>query len=276
MQIPFTKMHGLGNDFVLLDARHTPLSLSATSFARLADRRYGVGCDQVLVLEPPTLVGALACYRVINADGTVAGHCGNGVRCVAKYLHDAGEVRGTTLEIEIDGRAYTLTLAATGEVKVDMGIPSFVPAEIPLDVAKEAPDYALTFEGEELRFGAVSMGNPHAVFCVTDVALAPVVTLGTFLQTHPLFPARVNVGFMEQIETDRIRLRVFERGAGETPACGTGACAAVALGIRAGRLARCTEVLLPGGALKIEWSGESAPLFMTGPAATVFKGTIEL
>lgn len=276
MRISFTKMHGLGNDFVLLDARHAPLDLSATQLARLADRRYGVGCDQVLMIDRATVPGAVARYRIFNADGSPAEHCGNGVRCVAKYLHDQGVVRGDSFAIEIDGRCFTLAFTPAREVRVDMGIPCFTPAAIPLAVAAEAVEYPLQFGSHELRFGAVSVGNPHAVFEVADVDTAPVAELGAFLQAHPLFPARVNVGFLQVLAPDRVRLRVFERGVGETPACGTGACAAVAVGIRRGRLARAVTVGLRGGSLQIEWPDPGAALTMTGPAATVFEGSLEL
>lgn len=276
MRIPFTKMHGLGNDFVLLDARTAPLVLTPAQLALLADRRYGVGCDQVLMLDTSTLPGAFARYRIFNADGSAAEHCGNGVRCVAKYLDDRGEVSGSALEVEIDGRSYELRLTPGHEVRVDMGVPRFAPADIPLVAAAEAPRYTLTFEGRALQFGAVSIGNPHAVFEVEDVDTAPVATLGPFLQSHELFPARVNVGFMQVVDAARVRLRVFERGVGETPACGTGACGAVAIGIRWGRLAGEVAVELRGGTLRIAWAGAGQPLYMTGPAATVFEGTIDI
>jgi len=269
-------MHGLGNDFVLLDARATELDLTAAQLAHLADRRYGVGCDQVLLIDGSTLPDTLARYRIFNSDGSPAEHCGNGVRCVAKYLHDRGEVTGTTLRVEIGGRAYALALTPTGEVRVDMGVPRFAPRDIPLAVDAEAPHYAVTFEQRRYEFGAVSIGNPHAVFEVPDVDTAPVATLGAFLQAHALFPARVNVGFMQVLDPARIRLRVFERGVGETPACGTGACGAVAVGIRAGRLAPRVTVELRGGTLAIAWGGGTEPLYMTGPATTVFVGSIEL
>ena len=276
MRINFTKMHGLGNDFVLLDARRTPLHLTPDRLALLADRRYGVGCDQILMLEAPTLAQASARYRVFNADGSSAEHCGNGVRCVAKYLSDQGDVVDHSIAIEIDGRCYDLTLTPAHEVRVEMGIPRFAPCDVPLQVDAEAGDYALEFQGESWRFGAVSIGNPHAVFEVPDVDAAPVAALGAFLQQHPLFLARVNVGFMQVIDAARIRLRVFERGVGETPACGTGACAAVAIGRCWGKLSRHTAVELRGGVLQIEWAGAGETLFMTGPAATVFEGTINL
>lgn len=276
MRFTFTKMHGLGNDFVLLDARAEALDLTPAQFAQLADRRYGVGCDQVLVIDRSTLPDALARYRIFNADGSPAEHCGNGVRCVAKYLHDRGDVTGGTLKVEIGGRACALALTPSDDVRVDMGVPRFAPRDIPLAVDAESSCYAVTFEQHRYEFGAVSIGNPHAVFEVPDVDTAPVTTLGAFLQKHALFPARVNVGFMQVLSPEHIRLRVFERGVGETPACGTGACGAVAIGIRAGRLAPRVTVELRGGTLAIAWGGGAEPLYMTGPATTVFVGSIEL
>ncbi len=269
-------MHGLGNDFVVLDARSAPLALTPARLAQLADRRYGVGCDQILVLQAPSRAPALACYRVFNADGSAAEHCGNGVRCVAKFLAEQGAVTGSELTLEINGTLCTLTLLPAGQVRVEMGIPLFAPHDIPLAVAVEARDYTLDYAGERWCFGAVSMGNPHAVFVVPEVATAPVAALGALLQQHPLFPARVNVGFMQVLNSNRVCLRVFERGVGETSACGTGACAAVAVGRRAGLLAARVTVELSGGELQIEWPGVGETLFMTGPAARVFEGTIEL
>jgi diaminopimelate epimerase len=276
MRVPFTKMQGLGNDFVLLDERAGPLGLHADQLRRLADRRYGVGCDQVLVIDRPSLAAASVRYRVFNADGSAAQHCGNGVRCVASYLaaHDA--VRGDQLRVEIAGSTYELKLADDDTVTVDMGEPDFEPAALPLGVASRAVRYRLRHDGRDWTFGAVSMGNPHAVFPVADVDDAPVAALGSRLQDDPLFPQRVNVGFMQVVDTGRIRLRVFERGAGETPACGTGACAAVAVGRLWGELSSRVVVELTGGELLIEWDGPGSRLWMRGPAVTVFEGTIEL
>lgn len=269
-------MQGLGNDFVLVDARTRPFALSAAQIARLADRRYGVGCDQVLVLEAPTLPEATARYRVFNQDGSAAEHCGNGVRCVARYLaaHDAPAAR--RLRIEIDRRTFELRLCGDASVEVEMGEPCFVPSAIPLATPAAADLYELEFDGRHWSFGAVSVGNPHAVFEVPEVDHAPVATLGASLQAHPLFPARVNVGFMQVLDPGHIRLRVFERGVGETPACGTGACAAVAVGRQRGRLAAEVQVELRGGTLDITWEGPGHGLRMRGPAAPVFTGTIEL
>lgn len=277
MQVRFTKMQGLGNDFVLLDARATPLALAPAQLRRLGDRRYGVGCDQILLIDQATLPDATVRYRVFNNDGSPAQHCGNGVRCVAHYLalHD-GRAPGDVLWVELGGRSYELKLEAPGQVRVDMGEPDFTPAALPLAPTPQAASYTVEFEGRAWTFGAVSMGNPHAVFEVPEVHTAPVAGLGAMLQDHPLFPERVNVGFMQVLDAAHVRLRVFERGAGETPACGTGACGAVAVGRAWGRLGPQVNVALTGGDLIIEWAGAGSTLWMSGPAARVFEGTIEL
>ena len=277
MKIPFVKMHGLGNDFVLLDQRAQHYGLAPAQIAWLADRRFGIGCDQLLSLETPRAAAAAVRYRVYNADGSSAEHCGNGVRCVARYLQQRGEARDGTVLVEIGEEIFELSLLADGQVRVDMGRPRFSPADIPLVVNSEAERYALSFEGEARQFGAVSMGNPHAVFEVESTATAPVANLGAALQDHALFPRRVNVGFMQVLAPERIRLRVFERGVGETNACGTGACAAVAVGRRWRRLASQVVVELRGGELTIAWDGDPQHgLWMTGPATFVFEGNIEL
>ncbi len=276
MRVSFTKMQGLGNDFVLLDARDVPCSLSSAQLRRLADRRYGVGCDQVLVIDRAELPGAQVRYRVFNADGTPAQHCGNGIRCVAHYLDAHGAVDGDALVVELAGQAYALKLHGDGTIAVDMGEPVFEPAALPLAVPARAPRYELDFDGRRYRFGAVSMGNPHAVFEVADVDTAPVAALGKQLQSHPWFPERVNVGFMQVLARDRIRLRVYERGAGETPACGTGACGAVAVGRLWGLLDAQVVVELAGGPLTIAWDGPGTRLWMRGPAVAVFEGNIDL
>ncbi len=277
MRIPFVKMHGLGNDFVLLDEREGQFNLQPAQLRFLADRRVGIGCDQILSLVRPRNPSALAGYRIFNADGSSAEHCGNGVRCVARYLDRRGESSGSAVTIEIDGALFGLTLYPPDVVRVDMGSPRFAPKAIPLAVADAAPSYRASIEGMVYEFGAVSVGNPHAVFRVPDVEQAPVARLGAALQQSALFPARVNAGFMQVIAPDHIRLRVFERGVGETSACGTGACAAVAVGRRWGLLAASVTVELRGGRLRIEWDGESAhSLWMTGPATYVFQGIIDL
>ncbi len=275
MRCKFTKMQGLGNDFVVLDRRVHRCELGRDVIRRLADRRFGIGCDQVLVLEP-SRGGALARMRVFNADGTPAEHCGNGARCVARYLaEESGESCGT-VRIEIDAAQSVLHLQADGNIRADMGRPVFDVASVPLS-APQARRYSLSIDGQEKVFGAVSMGNPHAVFQVDDVESAPVAELGAMLQSHALFPAAVNVGFMEVTRSDAIKLRVFERGVGETLACGTAACAAVAVGRLWDVLAPRVEVSLRGGNLLIEWSGDAEnTLYMTGPAMRVFEGEIIL
>ena len=275
MKIGFTKMHGLGNDFVLLDGRQGLPPLSPELLARMANRRLGIGCDQILLIEPADGDAADVRYRVFNADGSSAEHCGNGVRCVAHYLERRGEVAGSEVRVQIGARVFRLGLVAGGHVRVEMGVPEFTPARIPLAVTGEAQRYTLEFNGGSYVFGAVSLGNPHAVFEVQDIATAPVATLGPFLQQHPLFPARVNVGFMQIVAPHEIHLRVHERGVGETPACGTGACGAVAVGRRWGRLGERVKVCLPGGELDIAWAGEGEMLYMTGPATHVFEGSYD-
>ncbi len=277
MKIPFVKMHGLGNDFVLLDQRERHFGLTPAQIAHLADRRFGIGCDQLLSLETPDDAAAAVRYRIFNADGSSAEHCGNGVRCVARYLERRGEVKAGSVLVEIGAALFELALLDDGQVRVDMGAPRFAPADIPLAAAAEAARYALSFDGQSLEFGAVSMGNPHAVFEVPSTDSAPVATLGALLQDHALFPRRVNVGFMQVIDAEHIRLRVFERGVGETKACGTGACAAVAVGRRWQRLGAQVQVQLQGGELSIAWDGRPEhSLWMTGPATFVFEGSIEL
>ena len=276
MELEFTKMQGLGNDFVLLDARQRPLDLSAAQLRQLADRRYGVGCDQILLLDAATQPGARVRYRVFNADGSPAQHCGNGVRCVARYLamHD-GAPEGP-LPVEIGGQVFELHLEADGIVRVDMGVPNFAPGALPMQVAAEAERYPFDFGGQHWQYGAVSMGNPHAVFEVPALDAAPVATLGAALQADARFPESVNVGFLQVLDASHVRLRVYERGAGETQACGTGACAAVAVGRRWQRLGPRVSVTMPGGTLVIDWEGPGHRLWMSGPAVSVFNGTISL
>lgn len=277
MRLPFVKMHGLGNDFVLLDLRGTGHAPDTAQYRRLADRRYGVGCDLILILTSANERRAQARCAFVNADGSVAEHCGNGVRCVARYLDRCGDSVERRVTLELDGALTELELGVGDEVRVDMGRPRFAPAAIPLAVVAEAPRYRVDIAGESHEFGAVSMGNPHAVFMVDDVSRAPLASVGPAVQDMALFPARVNAGFMQVVDRGHLRLRVFERGVGETRACGTGACAAVAVGRRWGVLDDSVEVELPGGSLRIAWDGTpDRPLWMTGPATFVFDGTIEL
>lgn len=277
MDVPFTKMHGLGNDFVVLDERTRSYGLDAAQLARIADRRFGIGCDQILVISLSTFPTAAARYGIFNADGSAAEHCGNGVRCVARYLRDESGASDDPLLIEIAGELYDLRFTDDDSVRVNMGKPIFEPARIPLAARALAPRYTITIDGQEYEFGCVSMGNPHAVMLVDDVENAPVAAIGAALQAHEAFPARVNVGFL-QIETrERFRLRVFERGVGETLACGTGACAAMAVARRWDLLGDTVRAALRGGELELEWSGrDDASLYMTGPAARVFEGILHL
>jgi diaminopimelate epimerase len=276
MLLEFTKMHGLGNDFIVFEAPDPAAVPEAAQLRRLADRHTGIGFDQALVITPRRRDDTLAFYRIFNADGSEVEQCGNGARCIAEWLRLAG--RGGSGEFTLDspGGIVAARLREPGVVAVDMGVPDFAPRALPFTAGAEAGSYSLEAAGQRVEFGAVSMGNPHVVISVPDVAQAPVATLGPALESHAAFPRRVNVGFMQVIDDAHILLRVFERGVGETRACGTGACAAVAVGRKAGRLAGQVEVRLPGGALSIAWPGPGAHLWMTGPAEVSFRGRIEL
>lgn len=330
MKRRFTKMHGLGNDFVVFDGVRQSLALTADQCRFLADRRFGIGCDQILLVEPPRLAGTDFHYRIFNADGSEVEQCGNGARCFARFVREEGLTSKTEIPVGTAAGAIRLYVEPDGQVRVDMGPPVFDPARIPFlapverlasggglatggtltswgamasgerlasgglparvkakasteaqtapipGVLGEAAEYDLEVDGEILRIGAVSMGNPHAVLRVDDLDQAPVAQLGPRIERHPRFPRRVNVGFMQVLAPNHIRLRVFERGAGETLACGTGACAAVVVGRRQGRLEEEVRVSLPGGDLRIRWAGDREPVWMTGPAARVFSGEIEL
>ncbi|MFW6278051.1 MAG: diaminopimelate epimerase [Halorhodospira sp.] len=272
----FVKMEALGNDFVVLDGIRQRLTLSAGAIQELADRRQGVGCDQLLVAEPPAHLGADVRYRIFNADGTEVEHCGNGVRCLARFLVAEGLARPGRLRIETAGRITETEAHADGGVTVDMGPPELEPARIPFQASARSTHYALSTRSGEQAIGAVSMGNPHAVIAVEDLDTAPVTELGAEIEAHSRFPNRVNVGFMEYVDRKRIRLRVYERGVGETPACGTGACAAVVVGRLWEQLEATVTVELPGGTLMIHWPGPGRSVWMTGPARTVFHGEIPL
>ncbi len=276
MRLPFVKMHGLGNDFVVIDAYRRDIQLSADQVRFLADRRFGIGCDQLLMVERPGQSGVDFRYRIFNADGGEVEQCGNGARCFARFVRDEGLTGKDSIVVETASGVITLYVEANGEIRVNMGAPRFDPAQIPFTAEAEADKYPLEIGREPLALGVVSMGNPHAVLRVENVATAEVERLGPQLESHPRFPRRVNVGFMEIVDRGHIRLRVFERGAGETLACGTGACAAVAVGRRWGELDDTVRVDLPGGSLTIRWDGGDAPLWMTGPATRVFQGEIDL
>jgi len=280
VKLTFTKMHGLGNDFMVVDATRTPFSLTSDQIRQLSDRHFGVGFDQLLVVEPPQGAEALFRYRIFNADGTEVEQCGNGARCFARFVRDKGLTNANVIPVETLGGLITLTVEPDGQITVNMGQPVFDPERIPFVADRQADDYALTIDTmgspTTVSIGVVSMGNPHAVLCVDNVDTAPVAEWGPLLERHPRFPHRVNVGFMQLLSRNHIRLRVFERGAGETLACGTGACAAVVSGIRRGWLESRCRVSLAGGDLIISWGGMDEPVMMTGPAITVFEGHILL
>ncbi len=272
MKLRFTKMHGLGNDFVVIDGVRQTVRLTSAALRLLADRRFGVGCDQILLVEKPTLSDADFRYRIFNGDGEEVEQCGNGARCFVKFVRDQGLTGRRSIRVETAGGLITPELVDDGNVRVDMGAPRFAPAEIPFDAPAEAVVHRLDVDGEGIDISALSMGNPHAVQVVAAVDRAPVATQGPRIEQHPRFPRRVNAGYLQVIDRANIRLRVWERGVGETLACGTGACAAVVAGIRRGLLDRVVRVETRGGALTIEWRGPGQPVLMTGPAVTVFEG----
>jgi diaminopimelate epimerase len=276
MEISFTKMHGLGNDFVVIDATSQPIELSMEQIRFLADRRFGVGCDQVLLVEPPRQSNVDFTYRIFNADGSEVEQCGNGARCFARYVLDHGLTRKTDIAVATRAGLITLHVEADGQITVDMGMPRFEPDEIPFQASQRAEVYPLKLETTEVEVSVVSMGNPHAVLRVEQVDTAPVTSLGPQIEVNQRFPRRVNVGFMQVVDRQHIHLRVYERGAGETLACGTGACAAVVIGRQRGWLDDKVTVSLPGGNLKIQWSGEGHSVMMTGPAVSVFEGRVRL
>ena len=276
MLLHFTKMHGLGNDFMVVDLVTQRARLDEAEIRRLADRRFGIGFDQLLVVEPPRDPDMDFRYRIYNADGSEVENCGNGARCFARFVRDQRLTHKHEIHVETAGGPLTLVVQDDGQVSVDMGAPRFAPETLPFDAAEDRVLQALDVDGQRLEIGVVSMGNPHAVLRVEDVDTAPVERLGPTIEAHPRFPRRVNAGFMQVVSPHEIRLRVYERGSGETLACGTGACAAVASGIRQGLLESPVTVHLRGGDLRIEWAGDDAPLIMTGPAERVFDGRVVL
>ena len=275
MEIKFTKMHGLGNDFVVIDAISQSINLTTEQIIAISDRHFGVGCDQLLLVEKPTLPQAEFRYRIFNHDGGEVEQCGNGARCFAVFVRQQGLTTNDTIAVETSGGLIELNIIAD-QVAVNMGTPDFHPHSLPFLVDNQAETYNLMVNGAEYAIGAVSMGNPHAVMQVDDLDKADVDTLGREIEGHPQFPKRVNAGFMQVLSRDEIRLRVFERGVGETQACGTGACAAVAVGRMLGLLNEQVTVHLLGGDLSIQWPGEGQALLMTGPATTVFHGKINI
>lgn len=270
--LAFTKMHGLGNDFVVVDATQQSIQLTPEQIRRLADRHFGIGCDQLLLVESSRQKNIDFGYRIFNADGSEVEQCGNGARCFAVFVHQHGLTNKNPVTVTTLSGVIELSLEDQGWVRVNMGVPKTQPAAIPFVGAASSNSYKVALAGEVVKLAVVNMGNPHAVLQVKDVDKAPVSRLGPLLQANPRFPQSVNVGFMQVLNPEHIRLRVYERGAGETLACGTGACAAVVAGRQAGLLAAQVRVQLPGGELKIEWQGEDQPVFMTGPAVTLYEG----
>lgn len=275
MNLKFTKMHGLGNDFVVIDAINQSISLSQDQLQFLADRHFGIGCDQILLVENATGQADFR-YRIFNADGGEVEQCGNGARCFVRYVHEHGLTQKKEITIETLCGNITPRLESNGEVTVNMGVPRFEPSEIPFVAEKCQPTYLLDVANKSIEISALSMGNPHAVCIVDNIDQAPVKSEGLLIESHTRFPNRVNVGYMQVIQRNQIKLRVYERGAGETLACGTGACAAVVAGIRRDLLDQSVTVNTRGGHLTINWSGENEPVWMTGAATTVFDGEINL
>jgi len=275
MRLKFTKMHGTGNDFVVLDATREPIQLSAADIRAIADRHFGVGCDQVLQIESARTPDTDFYYRIFNADGGEVEQCGNGARCFVRYVHEKGLTRKREIRVGTLAGVIIPRIEIDGQVTVNMGVPNFEPGSLPFQDEKQALTYILNVDGESIEISALSMGNPHAVQIVSDVAHAPVTLLGARIEQHPRFPRGVNAGFLQIVSRTHGRLRVFERGAGETLACGTGACAAVVAGITRGLLDETVTIAMRGGELGISWAGPGQPVMMTGPAVTVFEGEIE-
>jgi diaminopimelate epimerase len=274
MRLAFTKMHGLGNDFIVFEAPADSALPTAAALRSLADRHTGVGFDQALVLAPPRAKGTDVFYRIFNSDGSEVEQCANGARCIASLV--ARKLGRSKVQLDSAGGRVAGELHADGSVSLDMGVPNFDPAALPFEASREADIYPLRVGDKELQIGAVSMGNPHAVIQVQDVRAAPVDTLGPAVENHSRFPRRTNVGFMQVVDPEHIRLRVYERGAGETQACGTGACGAVAVGRRLGLLQERVQVDAPGGSMTVRWAGPGESLWLTGPAVSVFEGTIDV
>lgn len=276
MIVPFTKMQGIGNDFMVVDAISQPVYLNQGQINQLAHRNFGIGFDQLLMIEAPQHPEADFHFRIFNADGSEAGHCGNGARAVAKYVRQKGLTWKRELRLSTNTATMNTVLEDNGLVTIDMGKPRLEPEKVPLRFAEQADTYTIDAEGIRYSIGAVSMGNPHCVLKVDDIEKAPVNKVGPILSHHSYFPAQANVGFMQVIEPNQIKLRVFERGVGETLACGTGACAAVVTGRLQSVLEEKVKVTLPGGSLWIRWAGKGSNVFMTGPAKVVFEGQIDI
>jgi len=276
MQLQFTKMHGLGNDFMVVDATAEAITLSTEVIQQLSDRHLGIGFDQLLMVEASPVDDCDFLYRIFNSDGGEVEQCGNGARCFARFVVDKGLSDQSEIPVLTSGGRIVLKLEADGQITVDMGKPELVPARIPFVSATQKATYEHTLAGHELRFSAVSMGNPHAVITVNDVLTTPLETIGPAFQLDPIFPKQVNVGFMQIVDRQTIRLRVFERGVGETMACGSGACAAIVAGRLQDLLDDTVTVILPAGNLQIQWAGGDAVVKMTGPATTVYHGILSV
>lgn len=276
MRLRFTKMHGLGNDFIVIDGVSQKVRLSEDRIRQLSDRHFGVGCDQLLLVEAPSRPDIDFRYRIFNADGGEVENCGNGARCFARFVIERRLTGKRQIRVETACGDMLLKVADNGEVSVEMGVPRLAPEEVPFDAEAQAVGYELEVDGQLLDISAVSMGNPHAVLLVNNVASAPVAELGPQIERHPRFPKRVNAGFMQIVSPSEINLRVYERGAGETLACGTGACAAVVAGRLRQLLDSPVKVNLPGGSLTIEWAGPGEQVIMAGPATTVFHGQVKI
>jgi diaminopimelate epimerase len=276
MHLKFTKMQGVGNDFIVLDAIGQKITLDALKLQRLADRHFGIGCDQILVVEAPRSPDTDFYYRIFNADGGEVSQCGNGARCFVRYVRDKGLTGKREIRVETASGVIVPRMESDGQVTVDMGPPQFEPAKIPFIADRQSVTYMLEVANASVEISALSMGNPHAVQLIDNVEAAPVLTQGPMIEHHTRFPERVNAGYMEILDRHHVRLRVYERGAGETLACGTGACAAAVAGIIRGRLDTPVRVTTHGGDLSIAWAGGTHPVMMTGPAETVFEGNIDI
>lgn len=276
MRLQFTKMHGLGNDFVVIDGVSRHVELSAEQVRRLADRKRGIGCDQILVIEPPLETAVDFEFSIYNADGGRVGQCGNGARCLAVFAREKGLTEKRELRVRTMTTDMTLAVGINNEVTVEMGVPEFEPSRIPFVAEKQRDSYGLRVNGDDVSIAALALGNPHAVQLVDDVDAAPVEQQGPLIESHASFPQRVNAAYLEVIDREHAKVRVYERGVGETLACGSGACAAVVAGKRWGLLNEQVNVRLPGGDLRICWHAADSPVMMTGPAIKVFDGEIEM